>query len=93
MTGQALAGELPFRWQTDFDYSWMGGWLQEPGASRPSAICSMMIPGKDRRRAVIMADHYDTAYMADHYDKAIRRPAAPAWRPAAPTTTTRPPRR
>ncbi len=27
-----------------------------------------MIPGKDRGRAVIMADHYDTAYMADRYD-------------------------
>ena len=29
----------------------------------------MMIPGKDRSRAVIMADHYDTAYMLDRYDK------------------------
>ena len=38
-----------------------------------------MIPGRDRREAVIMADHYDTAYMDDHYDK---EPAAPArgWR-------------
>ncbi len=27
----------------------------------------MMIPGRDRRRAIIMADHYDTAYMEDHY--------------------------
>src|SRR5207249_4865974 len=25
--------------------------------------------GRDRRRAVIMADHYDTAYMADHYEE------------------------
>ena len=29
-----------------------------------------MIPGRDRRRAVIMADHYDTAYMEDRYEKA-----------------------
>ena len=27
-----------------------------------------MIPGRDRREAVIMADHYDTAYMDDRYD-------------------------
>ena len=27
----------------------------------------MVIPGRDRRRAVIMADHYDTAYMEDRY--------------------------
>src|SRR5262249_2390625 len=26
-------------------------------------------PGKDRRRAVIMADHYDTAYMEDRYER------------------------
>src|SRR5262249_34958988 len=25
--GTALAGEFPFRWSTDFDFSWMGGWL------------------------------------------------------------------
>jgi hypothetical protein len=28
-----------------------------------------MIPGKDRSRAIIMADHYDTAYMEDLYYK------------------------
>src|SRR5262249_49221645 len=27
------------------------------------------IPGRDRSRAVLMADHYDTAYMSDRYDK------------------------
>jgi hypothetical protein len=27
----------------------------------------VVIPGRDRRRAVIMADHYDTAYMEDVY--------------------------
>jgi Peptidase family M28 len=69
LTGKALAGALPFRWRTDFDFSWMGGWLknQEMPAERNLLV---MIPGKDRRRAVIMADHYDTAYMADRYEKA-----------------------
>lgn len=64
----ALAGELPFRWSTDFDFSWMGGWLlnqQKPSERN----LLMMIPGKDRGRAVIMADHYDTAYMCDRYEK------------------------
>ena len=28
-----------------------------------------VIPGQDRGRAIIMADHYDTAYMADRYEK------------------------
>src|SRR5262249_37757292 len=28
LTGKALAGALPFRWRTDFDFSWMGGWLK-----------------------------------------------------------------
>src|SRR5262249_27266655 len=26
MTGKALAGDVPFRWRTDLDYPWMGGW-------------------------------------------------------------------
>src|SRR5262249_18590013 len=29
----------------------------------------MVIPGRDRRRAVIMGDHYDTAHMEDYYGK------------------------
>jgi len=68
LTGKALAGSLPLRWQTDFDYSWMGGWLrnQQQPAERNLLV---VIPGLDRGRAVIMADHYDTAYMADRYDK------------------------
>ena len=30
-------------------------------------VLVVVIPGRDRRRAVIMGDHYDTAYMEDHY--------------------------
>jgi len=68
MEDKALTGELPFRWSTDLDYSWMGGWLmnQERPAERNLLT---IIPGRDRSRAVIMADHYDTAYMADRYEK------------------------
>jgi hypothetical protein len=69
MTGKALVGDLPFCWRTDFDYSWMGGWLSnQDGEPRERNIITV-IPGRDRKRAVIMGDHYDTAYMADHFEK------------------------
>jgi hypothetical protein len=68
LNDKALAGEVPFRWQTSLDYPWMGGWLKnrETSAERDLLI---VIPGRDRSRAVIMADHYDTAYMEDRYTK------------------------
>jgi hypothetical protein len=68
MSGKALVGEIPFRWRTDLDYSWMGGWRksQETEAERNLLV---IIPGRNRREAVIMADHYDTAYMEDKYKK------------------------
>jgi hypothetical protein len=69
MRGKAIAGELPFQWRTDFDYPWMEGWLgNQVGKTRERNLL-VMIPGKDRSRAVIMADHYDTAYMEDLYYK------------------------
>jgi peptidase M28-like protein len=73
--GQAQAGELPFRWRTDFDYSWMGGWQknQERPAERNLLV---RIPGRDRSRALIMADHYDTAYMEDRYGEGYGSPGA-----------------
>src|SRR5262249_9708934 len=56
MSGKALAGEVPFRWRTDLDYSWMGGWRknQDVEAERKLLI---VIPGRNRREAVIMAAH------------------------------------
>jgi hypothetical protein len=66
MTGKALVGEVPFQWRTDFDYSWMGGWLKNQETSAERDIVAV-IPGKDRSRAVILGDHYDTAYMADRF--------------------------
>ncbi|HEY3788479.1 MAG TPA: M28 family peptidase, partial [Urbifossiella sp.] len=66
--GKAFAGSLPFQWRTDFDFSWMGGWEKNQHApAERDVVC--VIPGKDRSRAVIMGDHYDTAYMCDRYDK------------------------
>ena len=67
MDGKALAGEHRFRWRTDFDFQWMGGWNANKlgdGAER-NIVC--VIPGKNRKEAVILGDHYDTAYMEDIY--------------------------
>ena len=69
MRGKAFAGELPFQWQTDFDYPWMNGWLaNQLGKTRERKLL-VVIPRKDCSRAAIMADHYDTAYMEDIYCK------------------------
>src|SRR5204863_6872075 len=68
MTGKALAGSVPFRWRTDMDYSWMGGWRMNQDAEAERDLL-IVIPGRNRREAVIMSDHYDTAYMEDRYDK------------------------
>ncbi|HEV3203910.1 MAG TPA: M28 family peptidase, partial [Gemmataceae bacterium] len=68
MTGKVLVGDLPFTWQTDFDFSWSGGWLRNQEGRLQERNLIVVIPGKDRKRAVIMADHYDTAYMEDYYE-------------------------
>ncbi len=68
MTSKALVGDLPFLWKTDFCYSWMGGWLNNQEGHLEERDLIVVIPGKDRSRTVIMADHYDTAYMADSYE-------------------------
>ena len=64
MTGRALAGEHRFQWRTDFDYEWMGGWtLNQKSDAERNIIC--VIPGNNRKEAVVLGDHYDTAYMED----------------------------
>ncbi len=66
MTGKAHSGEHRFQWRTDFDFEWMGGWkLNQGEAAERNIIC--VIPGKNRKEAVILGDHYDTAYMEDVY--------------------------
>ncbi len=69
LTGQVKVGFLPFSWRTDFDFSWSDGWRKSQHGDRAERDLLVIIPGKDRSRAVIMADHYDTAYMEDHYEK------------------------
>jgi hypothetical protein len=58
---------LPFHWRTDFAFNWSDGWRASQGAELPERDLIVVIPGRDRSRAIIMADHYDTAYMEDRY--------------------------
>jgi hypothetical protein len=67
MSRHTLIGELPFYWRTDFDYHWSGGWSNNQEQVAYERDLMVVIPGRDRGRAVIMADHYDTAYMEDVY--------------------------
>ncbi len=69
MGGKVLVGDLPFRWKTDFDFDWWDGWVKNQGGLTEERNLMVVIPGRDRQRAVIMADHYDTAYMEDVYYK------------------------
>jgi hypothetical protein len=56
-----------FGWKTDFDLSWMGGWRKSQEKPSQERNILVRIPGKNPREAVILADHYDTAYMHDRY--------------------------
>ena len=69
LEGEAEAGELPFKWETDFDFTQFGGWKANLEGSEYERNILVIIPGKNRKEAVIMGDHYDTAYMEDVYDK------------------------
>ncbi|HUL31229.1 MAG TPA: M28 family peptidase, partial [Thermodesulfobacteriota bacterium] len=69
MRREAMVGDLPFQWKTDFQFGWWGGWAKNQDGLAEERNLMVVIPGRDRRRAVIMADHYDTAYMEDIYYK------------------------
>ena len=71
MDGNAEVGELPFHWETDFEYNHYGGWKANQEGSEYERNILVIIPGKNRREAVVMADHYDTAYMADVFDTTL----------------------
>lgn len=70
MEGKAMVGELPFKWSTLFDYLQYGGWVGNQKGSNYERNILMIIPGKNRKQAVVLGDHYDTAYMEDIYEKA-----------------------
>ncbi|MGB6067270.1 MAG: M28 family peptidase, partial [Desulfomonilaceae bacterium] len=70
MAGKAVVGDLPFRWQTDFDFPLFGGWKVNQEEAEQERDILVVIQGKNRNEAVVLADHYDTAYMKDVYYKA-----------------------
>lgn len=63
----AWVGEQRFSWRTDFDFKWMGGWLKNQRSTNQECNLIVRIPGRNAGEAVILADHYDTAYMHDQY--------------------------
>jgi hypothetical protein len=68
MKEKAEVGEIPFRWETDFEFPGYGGWQANQEGSEYERNILVVIPGKNRNEAVIMADHYDTAYMEDVFN-------------------------
>jgi hypothetical protein len=68
MRGRARVVDQAFRWDTDFDFSWSSGWAKNQSGEACERNVVLMIPGKNRNEAVIMGDHYDTAYMEDVYE-------------------------
>jgi hypothetical protein len=69
MEGKAMVGELPFKWNTLFDFLQYGGWVDNQKGSNHERNVLVIIPGKNRKQAVVLGDHYDTAYMEDIYEK------------------------
>ena len=69
MNEMALCGELPFKWSTDFDFQVFGGWRGNQRDETHERNILVVIPGKNRKQAIVLADHYDTAYMEDIYEK------------------------
>lgn len=69
MEGMAICGELPFKWRTDFEFPMFGGWKGNQKDETYERNILVVIPGNNRRQAVVFGDHYDTAYMEDIYEK------------------------
>ncbi len=68
MEGRAEVVDHVFRWETDFDFSWSANWTRNQTGHGHERNVVLVIPGKNRSEAVIMGDHYDTAYMEDVYE-------------------------
>ena len=69
MAGSAICGELPFNWDTPYDFPVFGGWLNDQKGLTHERNLVLVIPGRRHDQTVILADHYDTAYMEDEYEK------------------------
>ena len=70
MQGRAQVFDHLFAWRTECDLSWSEAWVNNQKGQVQERNIVVVIPGKDRSQAVIMADHYDTAYMEDVFEVA-----------------------
>ncbi len=68
MTGRAEVLDHRFAWETDFEFPWMQGWAANQRGEARERNLVVLIPGRNRGEAIVMGDHYDTAYMEDVYD-------------------------
>jgi hypothetical protein len=68
MHGRAIVADHVFRWETDFDFGWSEGWSKNQTGEARERNVVLVIPGRNRSEAVVMGDHYDTAYMEDVYE-------------------------
>ncbi len=68
MDGRAEVVDHTFVWETDFAFPWSEGWTKNQRGDGQERNVVLMIPGRHRGEAVVMGDHYDTAYMEDVYD-------------------------
>ncbi len=69
MRGIAMVGEVPFNWDTVHEFQAFGGWKRDHEGHSYERNILVVIPGRNRSEAVVMGDHYDTAYMEDVYAK------------------------
>ncbi|MCX6001511.1 MAG: M28 family peptidase [Chloroflexi bacterium] len=69
MEGKIICGEMRFHWKTDFDFAAFGGWMKNQQDQTCERNLIVVIPGRNHGEAVMMADHYDTAYREDVYEK------------------------
>lgn len=81
--GRALVGEHRFRWTTEVDLPWMTGWSKSQTDGPVERNVVVVLPGRDRSRALLLCDHYDTAYMEDVYDGRVGGEAGKGTRAAA----------
>lgn len=56
MEGIAMVGELPFKWDTVFDFFQYGGWIGNQKGNTYERNILVIIPGKNRRQAVVLGD-------------------------------------
>ena len=70
MTDRAHVVDHRFRWETDFSFPWSEGWAKNQAGGAHERNIVLVVPGRDRGEAVVMADHYDTAYMEDVFEAA-----------------------